>query len=57
VLPKGTPIAQCMPVKRESWRVDVEALSDDDVARLREVARAIDREAGVYRHQFRANKR
>ena len=57
VLPKGTPVAQCMPVKRESWRACVEPLSDDDVARLREVARSIDRETGIYRHQFRASKR
>jgi hypothetical protein len=57
VLPKGTPVAQCIPVKRESWQVSVEALSDDDVARLHEVANAINREHGVYRHEFRAAKR
>jgi hypothetical protein len=37
--------------------VSVEALSDDDVARLHEVASAINREHGVYRHEFRAAKR
>ena len=57
VLPKGTPIAQCMPVRRASWRGRIEPMTDDDVARLREVASALDREFGVYRRQFRAGKR
>jgi len=57
VLPKGTPVAQCMPVKRERWCSRVEPLSDDDVARLHEVANAIGREHGIYRRQFRAAKR
>jgi hypothetical protein len=57
VLPKGTPVAQCIPVKRESWQVSIEALSEDDVVRLHEVANAINREHGVYRHEFRAAKR
>jgi hypothetical protein len=57
VLPKGTPVAQCIPIKRESWQVSVEPLSGEAVARIREVAGAISREEGVYRRQFRAGKR
>jgi hypothetical protein len=57
VLPKGTPVAQCIPVKRESWEARMEALSAEDVARLHDVAGAINREEGVYRRQFRAGKR
>jgi hypothetical protein len=57
VLPKGTPVAQCIPFKRDSWTVRVERMSDDDIAKLREVAGAIEREHGVYRHEFRAAKR
>ncbi len=57
VLPKGTPVAQCMPVKRESWEARIETLSNDDAARLRELSSAIDRTPGIYRHQFRASKR
>jgi hypothetical protein len=36
VLPKGTPVAQCLPVKRESWKGRVEAQSSEDNTRLRE---------------------
>jgi hypothetical protein len=57
VLPKGTPVAQCMPVKRESWNGRVEPLSNDDVVRLQEMASSINREEGVYRRSFRAGKR
>ncbi|HZQ11221.1 MAG TPA: hypothetical protein VFB31_00245 [Pseudolabrys sp.] len=57
VLPKGTPIAQCLPVKRERWQARVEALSEEAAARVRAMAAAIDAEEGVYRRQFRAGKR
>jgi hypothetical protein len=57
VLPKGTPVAQCMPVKRESWEARIETLTSEDAARLRDLSSAIDRTPGIYRHQFRASKR
>jgi hypothetical protein len=57
VLPKGTPVVQCLPVKRESWSGDFEALSEEDTTRLLAMKKAIAREAGVYRRQFRAPKR
>ncbi len=57
VLPKGTPVAQCLPVKREAWDVRVEPLTEDGAARVREMANALDREHGVYRRQYRAPKR
>jgi hypothetical protein len=57
VLPKGTPVAQCLPVKREDWGLELEVLSDDAASRLRDTAGAIAREFGVYRRQFRATKR
>lgn len=57
VLPKGTPVAQCLPVKRESWVARFETMSVDANARLIETRDAIRRETGVYRHQFRAPKR
>jgi hypothetical protein len=57
VLAKGTPVAQCMPVKRERWRSRMEKLSGDDLVRLRAMSGAIEREHGVYRRQFRATKR
>jgi hypothetical protein len=57
VLPKGTPIVQCMPVTRESWAGRFEGLTAAATARLIEIQEAIDRETDVYRRQFRASKR
>jgi hypothetical protein len=57
VLPKGTPIAQCVPVKRESWVGAFEAMSRDDNTRLVDVRDALGRDTDVYRHQFRVPKR
>jgi hypothetical protein len=57
VLPKGTPVAQCVPVKRESWVGHFEALSVEDTTRLLTTKKALRREAGIYRRQFRAPKR
>ena len=34
VLPKGTPVAQCLPVKRELWSADFEELSGDGLTRM-----------------------
>ena len=57
VLPKGTPVAQCLPVKRESWTGRFEVLSDDATMRIAETREALHRETDVYRRQFRAPKR
>jgi hypothetical protein len=57
VLPKGTPIAQCLPVKRESWAGRLQTLSGDDNARLVATREAILHEADIYRRQYRAPKR
>ena len=57
VLPKGTPVAQCLPVKRENWTERFEVLSDDAVEQVTETRMEINRRSGVYRHQFRAPKR
>lgn len=57
VLPKGTPIAQCMPVKRESWVGRVETLSGEHATRARDMAHTMLNETGLYRREFRAGKR
>lgn len=57
VLPKGTPIAQCLPVKRESWTGRFEALSGEATERMIKLRSAIARETGIYRRQFRIPKR
>jgi hypothetical protein len=57
VLPKGTPVAQCLPVKREIWNADFAELSGEGITRLIEAQEAMAGEQGVYRRQFRAPKR
>jgi hypothetical protein len=57
VLPKGTPIAQCLPVERKSWTGRFEALSSKATTRMITTRDAIGREKDVYRRQFRAPKR
>jgi hypothetical protein len=54
VLPRGTPVAQCFPVKRETWQMRTEAFTQEDAQRARDVLDHIRRERGVYRGQFRA---
>jgi hypothetical protein len=56
-LPKGTPVAQCLPLKRDRWTARFETITGETAARLHEVAGAISREPGTYRWQFRAPKR
>jgi hypothetical protein len=57
VLPKGTPVAQCIPVKREKWTSQIGTLSSEQAVRLHETATTIANELGIYRHEFRAPKR
>lgn len=57
VLKKGTPIAQCFPVKRETWGARFEEFSSDDSTKLAQSREAILADADVYRRQFRAAKR
>lgn len=54
VLPKGTPVAQCFPIKRESWTVRTAAFTEEETQRTHDLLNAIGREKGVYRRQFRA---
>jgi hypothetical protein len=57
VLPKGTPVAQCLPMKRESWAARLATLSAEETARIIKARDAIAREPDVYRREFRAPKR
>ena len=54
VLPKGTPVAQCIPVKRESWTLRTAAFTKEETQRAHDLSSAIYRETGIYRRQFRA---
>jgi hypothetical protein len=57
VLRKGMPVAQCLPVKRESWTARFEVQSDEDTARIINTRDAIAGETDVYRRRFRVPKR
>lgn len=54
VLPRGTPIAQCIPVKREDWTARVSALTPEEMRQVHELRATMKRESGVYRRKFRA---
>ncbi|MGJ4890691.1 hypothetical protein ACQR1Y_21020 [Bradyrhizobium sp. HKCCYLRH3099] len=54
VLPRGTPVAQCIPVKRQDWAMQTAPFTDEDVAEIHSVRDALKREQGLYRKQFRA---
>jgi hypothetical protein len=57
VLPKGTPIAQCLPIKRDLWKPEFAAVAGDAVSQVQETSAARPDEPGIYRRQFRAPKR
>ena len=56
VLPKGTPVAQCLPVKREVWTGQFGPISAEAAERLNATRAAMGRTTGVYRRQFRVPK-
>lgn len=57
VLKKGTPIAQCIPVKRELWAARFESLSSDEAQELSRTSDLLATEQGIYRREYRARKR
>jgi hypothetical protein len=54
VLPKGTPVAQCFPVKRENWVARTAVFTEEETQRAHDLTNEIFRERSVYRRQFRA---
>ena len=57
VLAKGTPVAQCVPVKREVWSSRFEVVSDEAAVRINDVKWRLSKGTDVYRRLFRAPKR
>lgn len=57
VLPKGTPIAQCIPVRRENWVGQIGTLTGEAATRMIEMKDTLARETDVYRRLYRASKR
>jgi hypothetical protein len=57
VVEKGTPVAQCVPIKRETWQPRFETIGDEVSGRMHELQATIAAERDVYRRQFRVKKR
>jgi hypothetical protein len=56
-LVKGTPVAQCVPIRRERWTERYETITGPAAERFREIGEAVSAGTGLYRQQFRAPKR
>lgn len=56
VLARGTPVAQCFPVRREKLDLRCEALSQEDLRRYTSTATALLSRPGIYRRKFRARR-
>lgn len=54
VIPRGTPIAQCLPIKREALTLDFATMNAAEVAAYDEVGDTLIKERGVYNKRFRA---
>jgi hypothetical protein len=52
VLAKGTPIAQCFAIKRETWAARIETFTSEEAGWVRDLTAEIAREKGVYRRRF-----
>jgi hypothetical protein len=56
VLPRGTPIAQCYPVRREALELVCEPMSAEKAQRHQDLATRILSGPGVYRKHFRVKR-
>ena len=52
----GTPVAQCLPLKRDRWTAQYGVIAGEAATRLRETTDAIKSDYGVYRRRFRVAK-
>jgi len=57
VLPKGTPVAQCIAIRRETFVEHFDVLSQQAAERMLATKAAIANETGFYRKEFRTPKR
>ncbi len=56
VLARGTPVAQCFPVRRDVLELCCEAFTPDRARRYDETASALLSRPGIYRRRFRARR-
>ena len=57
VLPKGTPVVQCVPIKREAWTACFGEVSGEAATRMRDTQFMLADNDDAYRPHFRAAKR
>lgn len=55
-LPKGTPIAQAFPFKREAWELDTGPMDTDEFTQHQTMQNALQAEPGHYRKTIRAKR-
>jgi hypothetical protein len=56
VLPRGTPIAQCVPIRRERLELSFAAMTPEEVAASRALKAEMKAEPGAYRTRFRHDR-
>jgi len=56
VLPKGLPVVQCIPVKREALELSFESMNAEQLARFSTTSQEILGEPGIYKSRFRAKR-
>ena len=56
ILKKGTPIAQCVPIKRDNLRLECKSMTPLQVEEYKKTKEEINKEPGVYRKKYRAKK-
>lgn len=54
VLPRGTPVAQVIPIPRQPLALAVEPMTETDIKHSRSVQEALQSDTGVYRKTYRA---
>ena len=53
VLPAGTPVAQAIPIRRETLDLVIEEMDAERVDAYRDIEQALADDPGVYRKQYR----
>ena len=56
VLATGTPVAQCLPLRRDRWTAQFDTITGDAVSRMRETTEGLKSDYGYYRRKFRVAK-
>lgn len=57
LLPAGTPVAQCLPIRREALDLEFSTFAPSEAAAYAEVGERVLATPGVYRRAFRARER